>query len=89
MRNKRLKIIVIVLSILVLSLIIFTIVTYNRSLEIKRENIQKIGLKIVIDKTEYPVNLANNDTVLEIQKQLPITKYFTKIFTFLNSIYMY
>ena len=78
MKNKRLTIIVLILGILVVGLIIFTIVTYNRSLEIKRENIEKIGLKIIIGKNEYPVKLANNDTVLGIQKQLPITNYFTK-----------
>ena len=78
MRNKKLKIIVAILLILVISLIIFTIVTYNRGIEIKRENIQKVGLKVVVDKKEYPVTLANNDTILSLQKILPITKYFTK-----------
>lgn len=78
MRNKKLKIIVLILGIIVLSLIIFTIVTYNRSLEIKRENIEKIGLKIVVGNKEYPVKLVNNDTVLSIQKRIPLTTYFTK-----------
>lgn len=78
MNNKRLKIIVLILSIIVISLIVFSIASYNRSLEIKRENIEKIGLKIVVNKKEYPVKLVNNDTVLSIQKKLPITNYFTK-----------
>lgn len=78
MRNKKLKIISLILSIIVLSLIIFTIYSYNRELEIKRENIEKVGLKIVIDNKEYPVKLVNNDTVLSIQKKLPIINYFTK-----------
>lgn len=78
MKNNRLKIVVLILFILVISLIIFTIITYNRSLEIKRENIERIGLKIVVDKKEFPVKLVNNDTVLSIQKNLPFSTYFTK-----------
>ena len=78
MRNKKLKIILAILIIVVFSLIVFTIVTYNRSLEIKRDNIEKIGLKIIVNKTEYPVKLDNNDTVLAIQKELPYKNYFTK-----------
>lgn len=78
MRNKKLKIIALILGIIVLCLIIFTIVSYNRDIEIKRENIEKVGLKIIVDNKEYPVKLVNNDTVLSIQKELPITNYFTK-----------
>lgn len=78
MKNNKLKIIAIILLIVVICIISFTIVTYNNNMAIKRENIKKIGLKIIIDKKEHIVTLANNDTVLELQKQLPITKYFTK-----------
>ena len=75
MKNNKLKIIAIILLIVVICIISFTIVTYNNNMAIKRENIKKIGLKIIIDKKEHIVTLANNDTVLELQKQLPITKY--------------
>ncbi len=84
MNNKRLKVVTIVLSLVVISIIIFTIVTYNKKETIKRENITRIGLKIIVDEKECIVNLANNDTVLAIQKELPFSTLFTK---YADSVY--
>ncbi len=73
---NKLRIAIISLVLVIFVLGVFTIVTYSKKNEIRRENISKIGMKVIIDKKEYIVKLDNNETVLELLKQLPMETMF-------------
>ena len=70
-RVKRLRIAIISLIIVIFSIGVFTIATYSKKTAIRRDNIEKIGMKIVVDKKKYNVELDNNETVLEVLQLLP------------------
>ena len=73
---NKLRIAIISLIVLIFSISVFTVVTYSKKTAVRRDNISKIGMKIIVNKKEYNVKLENNETVLEILKDLPLDKYF-------------
>ena len=82
---NKLRIAIFSLLLVIVALGIFTYVTYSKRSEIRRDNISEIGMKIIVNKEEYIVKLDNNETVLEILKELPIEAMFVD---FENSLYV-
>ena len=84
-RKNNLKIASIVLIILILLLVVFTIVTYNKELNERQVNIDKIGMKFIIEDNEYVVRLSNNNTTIELLDKLPFE---TDIAKYEDSLYI-
>ena len=85
MRRKRLRIASIILITIILLIITFTIITYNKEMNIRKTNINNIGMKINVDDKTYVVKLSNNDTTYDVLKTLPIQ---TDMVKFADSLYI-
>ncbi len=71
MKRIKLPIATAILALLIIGIFIFTIITYNKGITERKNNIENIGLKLIIKGENFPVKLSNNNTTLELLNNLP------------------
>ena len=71
MKRNRLPIATAILAVIIVAIFVFTIITYNKEMTERKNNIDSIGMKLIIDNQEYPVKLSNNNTTIELLNTLP------------------